>query len=567
MGGRREGLEAAQTPARFRAGGWPGVCVCRGQEVVMVKRDDAHSDRASGDGNADRSPAGGPPGDGCSVVPPGAAAGARGYTKVLVGGVAVALLALLALPPLLAAIAGGAARGASGSAERTGVCGPGRATARAATGFELGTLTAALSGEKLLQNGTGEVYVSIDLTARPVAAGGGANRPPVDLALVIDRSGSMSGGKLDAARRAAQGIVRRLADGDRVALVQYDSTAEVLVPLGALDPGGRVRLEQAIGGIVERGGTNLHGGMVLGQRELLGRQRSNPASVAGRVNRVVLLSDGQANEGITDRTTLGRIAGAAADQGVRLTTVGIGLGFNEDLMELLAENGRGRYYYAQDAGSLDQVFAGELAALQATVASATELRLVPGCPGVEVLEVFGYETRRQGAATVVPMVDLSGGDSRRLVAKLRVPTGATGRADLLAVELAYTDTRTRRPGASALLLGAEVTADPMAAQVATNREVMAHVVQVEAATAMRGAAAAYERGDRQAARLLLEKKQTEMRALARKLALDEAKISQALHDLPRFAGEIDAHDPSSDIGKHSLKLRKLGAKGQMKAKW
>ena len=114
------------------------------------------------------------------------------------------------------------------------------------------------------------------------------------------------------------------------------------------------------------------------------------------MNRVVLLSDGQANEGVTDRPTLGRIAAGAADRGVRLTTVGMGLDYNEDLMELLAENGRGRYYYVKDAASLEGVFAGELASMQATVASATELQLTPLCAGVEMLEVFGYETRAPG---------------------------------------------------------------------------------------------------------------------------------------------------------------------------
>jgi Ca-activated chloride channel homolog len=489
----------------------------------------------------------------------------RGWVRWLVVGVGVGVLGLLALPALLAGRGGGGASGGGNPAGGMRACSGGRAASRTSAGFPLGTLGAALSGDKVLAGGGNELYLSVDLTAQPLGAGA-ADRPPVDLALVIDRSGSMSGDKLEAARRAARGIAGRLADGDRVALVQYDSTAEVLVPLAALDAAGRARLDGAIAGIVDRGGPNLHGGMVLGQRELLaaGRERGGNG---GRVNRVVLLSDGQANEGVTDRTTLGRIAAAAADQGVRLTTVGIGLGFNEDLMELLAENGRGRYYYAQDAASLQGVFAGELASLQATVASATELRLVPTCAGVEILEVFGYETRRQGDVTVVPMVDLQGGDSRRLVAKVRLPATALGRTDVVRVELAYIDARTRRPGGTELLLGAEVTGDATAVQQATNREVMAHVVQIEAATAMRGAATAYEKGDRQAARLLLERKQTELRALARKLALDEAKIDQALHDLPRFAGEIDAHDPTSASGKHSLKLRKAGAKGQMKAKW
>jgi Ca-activated chloride channel homolog len=476
-------------------------------------------------------------------------------TRLLLAGAAVALVGLLIGPRLSASRreVPDARPAASGSQ-----CRIGRAAARAQQDFRRGRLAAALSGQKLLAGVPGEVYVSIDLTAAPADDG---QRPAVDLALVIDRSGSMAGEKLVAAKQAARGIVGRLASGDRVALVQYDNSAEVLVPLVGLDGEGRSRLLQAIDGIFERGGTNLHGGMVLGQQELL------RATGPGRVNRVVLLSDGQANQGITDQPSLGRIAAGAADRGVRLTTVGMGLDYNEDLMELLAENGRGRYYYVKDAASLEGVFAGELASMQATVASATELKLTPLCAGVEVLAVYGYETRAQGSSTLVPMVDLFGGDSRRLVARLRVPAAALGRADLLEVTLGYRDARDQRPGGAALVLGTEFSRDAHAVEMAVDREIMSHVVQMEAATVMRAAATAYERGDRAGARLQLQEKERAMRNLAVKYALPEAKVEQALRELPVFAGEIDARSPSSDLGKHSLKARKMGAKAQMKAKW
>jgi Ca-activated chloride channel family protein len=252
---------------------------------------------------------------------------------------------------------------------------------------------------------------------------------------------------------------------------------------------------------------------------------------------------------------------------VRLTTVGLGLDYNEDLMEALAENGRGRYYYVKDAGSLESVFAGELESLQATVATATELRLTPACAGVEVISVMGYESRREGAATVIPMVDLFGGDSRRLVAKLRVPAGAHVRADIVQVELAYTDARTKQPARAALALGAEVSADRMAVEASADRAVLSHVVQVEAAAAMRVAATAWERGDRTAARATLDKNAADMRGMAQKYKLPAAPIEQALAEPQSMARDIDQYDYASPAGKHSLKLRKGNASTQMKAKW
>lgn len=478
-------------------------------------------------------------------------------TRLLLTGATVALLGLLIGPRL------SASRREHPQPERAasaGQCQAGKAPARGQRDFRRGQLAAALSAPRLLAGAPGEVYVSIDLTA---AAADSGQRPAVDLALVIDRSGSMAGDKLVAAQQAARGIVGRLAAGDRVALIQYDNSAEVLVPLVKLDAEGRGRLDRAIAGIFQRGGTNLHGGMVLGQEQLL--RGTEP----GRVNRVVLLSDGQANQGVTDAPTLGRLAAGAADRGVRLTTVGMGLDYAEDLMELLAENGRGRYYYVKDAASLEGVFAGELASMQATVASATELKLTPLCAGVEVLQVYGYETRQQGASTVVPMVDLFGGDSRRLVARLRVPASVAGsaRADLLQVALSYRDARDQSAGGAALVLGTEFTSDAQAVEAAVDREVMSHVVQMEAAAVMRTAATAYERGDQQGARRQLLEKAQGLRTLGVKYAVPQAKLDQALRELPVFADEIEAAEPTSDLGKHSLKARKAGAKAQMKAKW
>jgi Ca-activated chloride channel family protein len=470
----------------------------------------------------------------------------------------LATVALLFGPRLWGRGGGGGAR-ARPAARAAVACGGGGGQVRASAPFVAGTVTAALSGGRILQGGDGEVYASIDLAVPPSSDRG--ERPPLDLALVIDRSGSMAGEKLAAAKRAADGLVARLADGDRVALVQYDDRADLLVPLAALDQAGRARLKAAIAEIHERGGTNLHGGMILGQAQL-GAPRSG-----GRINRVVLLSDGMANQGVTDPAALGALAARAADRGVRLTTVGVGLDYNEDLMELLAENGRGRYHYVKDAASLEPVFAAELASMQATIATATELRLEPACGGVEILDVFGYTFRREGGAVVVPMADLFGGDSRRLVVRLRVPTGAAGRADVVEVALKATHARTRRSETTTLALGAEITPDAAAVESARDKTVLTHVVQMESAAAVREAAAAYARGDRSAAQALLKKKEAEMRGIASRYALPKEKVDRSLKEIPDFAGEIDAYAPQASGGKHALKLRKANAQAQMKSMW
>jgi hypothetical protein len=115
---------------------------------------------------------------------------------------------------------------------------------------------------------------------------------------------------------------------------------------------------------------------------------------------------------------------------------GLGVDYNEDLMEMVAESGRGQYYFVKDSAGLESVFAGELRSMQGTVATRAELRLTPACNGVEIAEVYGYESRREGGDTVVPLSDLFGGEKRKLIVRLRGPAAALGKKALVRTTLA-----------------------------------------------------------------------------------------------------------------------------------
>ena len=433
-------------------------------------------------------------------------------------------------------------------------CAAGPANASQDLGF--GTLKAGMSSAKVLRTGPAAAYAAFEIGANEAAA---TVRPPLNIALVVDRSGSMdSDDKMTRAREAASALVKGMTDQDRLALVEYDDTADVLVPSIKTDAEGRKKLLAAIAKISTRGSTNLHGGMILGRDEI--KRALGP----GQVSRVILLSDGLANAGVTDPTRIADDARRAADTGVRLTTVGVGNDYNEDLMEAIAEAGRGHYYYVKDSATLETVIAGEWKSMQSTVATAVELRLEPACGGVEIEEVIGYESRREGGKTIVPMADVFGGDSRKIVVKLKLPSGATASVGTVRGELVFKDAKTSSEKTVAVRLGVEVTDDQLQVDGSADKNIMGYVLQVEAAKTMRQAAAAYEKGDIAGARGYIAGGRANAQAVAKKYDLKPEAAAPALHNFTEFDGEVQTNAPGSMGAKAALKQRKTNAREMSK---
>ncbi|HEX8201647.1 MAG TPA: VWA domain-containing protein, partial [Isosphaeraceae bacterium] len=205
-------------------------------------------------------------------------------------------------------------------------------------------------------------------------------RPPLNLALVLDHSGSMAAGKKMAhAREAAAFVVQQLLPTDRLSVTIFDDAVETIVPNAPVaDKAGILR---RIEGIQPDGSTALFAGWKEGGAQAR-RHR-----LADGVNRVLLLSDGLANVGPTDPGAICVEVKALAGWGVGTTTLGVGLDYNEDLMEAMARGGDGNYYFIESARQLADLFQTELQGLMATVGVKVSLGIEPG-HGVRVVEVL-----------------------------------------------------------------------------------------------------------------------------------------------------------------------------------
>ncbi len=233
-----------------------------------------------------------------------------------------------------------------------------------------------------------------------------ASRPPINVALVLDRSGSMGGEPMDAAKNAAMRFAEFLGPNDTVSVVAFDH--EILTVYGPARAGTTAAAD-AIRDLYARGSTNLSGGW------LKGREHVASGMVDG-TNRVVLLTDGQANEGITDAEQLCGMTGGALDGNISTTCIGFGSYFNEDLLEAMADRGGANYWYIESIDQMGPVFDEEIEGLVSLVAQNASVRIRlthPSVHGVTLMQEFSIDRPADGSFLVV-LGDVYGTSVREL---------------------------------------------------------------------------------------------------------------------------------------------------------
>ena len=271
------------------------------------------------------------------------------------------------------------------------------------------------------QGGTLDIVVRVQAPDQP--ADQAAKVTPKRLALVVDRSGSMDGEPLQEALKCVAYIAGRMTPADQLALVVYDSEVDTKLTLRQTPSAARV--EQTINGIRSGGSTNLFGGWEEGARQLEG-------GVPGTISRVLLLSDGQLNCGLKDEEAIAQHCSDWLAKGISTTTVGLGRGFNEDLMIAMARAGGGQQYYGRSAKDLHDSFDEEFSLLQALYLRQLDIKLVPA-QGVIVEPIGLVQHNSDGSYR---LSDLAWGAEAWIALRLHIsPSAAGSQRDLLAVSL------------------------------------------------------------------------------------------------------------------------------------
>ncbi len=337
-----------------------------------------------------------------------------------------------------------------------------------------------------------------------------ATRRPLNVSFVFDKSGSMAGDKIEYSRLAAANMVDVLGEQDLFSLVTFDSTVSTLLaPAFAVD---KESMKARIAGITEGSSTNIDGGLGEGYQQVKSQYDQ------GKINRVILMSDGEANVGITDAETLGRRAADFARRDISLTTIGVGLGFNEGFMTHLATEGAGTFYFVNSAADAQQAFAGEIKTLQRIVARGVKLK-IDLAEGVKLKQVFGHTTSTAGQSLNVDSNDLIASQSKVLLLELEVPAGvAESEASIAKVSVDFDDVT--HGGAKNASAEAKVrfTADAQAQANSRDNRVASSVINLQAASAMLLAAERLDTGDEAGAAQALKDQHTLVAGKADELA-------------------------------------------------
>lgn len=293
-------------------------------------------------------------------------------------------------------------------------------------------------------------------------------RAAINVAIVLDRSSSMSGEKIARARDAAKLAIARLQKNDTVSVISYDSVVEVLVPATKLTD--KQFVYDAIDKIKSRGSTALFAGVSKGAEEL--RKFKNEEAI----NRVILLSDGQANVGPKSPLELGELATSLAKEGISVTTIGLGSGYNEDLMNKLALNSDGNHSFVETPGELAQVFDQELGELLSVVAQNITFQ-VELAEGVRPVRSLGRESNIVGQTVSVTFNQLYAEQNKFLLLEVETPAIEAEQDQLIAkTEVSYFDLIKNKTAKSVTQSVARYTTNKTLAEKATNREVMIAVI-------------------------------------------------------------------------------------------
>lgn len=387
-------------------------------------------------------------------------------------------------------------------------------------------------------------------------------RPGVNLAIVLDKSGSMQGEKIKRAREAAVDAIRLLRADDIVSIVTYDSTVNVLVPATKLTD--KEAVIRAVRTIQPGGNTALFAGVSKGAgevRKFLDKER---------VNRVILLSDGLANVGPSSPGELGSLGKSLLRENISVSTLGLGSGYNEDLMVKLAANSGGNHLFIEDASELADIFRSEFEDVTSVVAQEIDVNIsIPR--GIRPVRVLGNDADINGQNVVTRLAQIYSGQDRHVVISVEVPASESEtKRKLASVSVTYANMKTHESDRLSGATAVRFSDDQTQVEESMDRSAMADVVALVSSEQNKLATKYLDEGNILGCRQVLKDNVEFLTLNAYLCPTDESRLkalaSQNSLQLQQLDGVVSNKDLKANLARKSFRSYQSEVDRQQRAK-
>ena len=399
---------------------------------------------------------------------------------------------------------------------------------------------------------TEKVTMMLDLTAPITDAA--KSRPGQAVEVVLDRSGSMAGDTFESAKESILKLIDRLAPQDSFGLIAFDDQALIVAPMRMMKDHDMPALRKAVRDMRTGGQTDISAGYTMGLREL-----SRVATDAGAT--LLLISDGHANSGEQVPAVLAQIATAAAAQKVTTSTIGLGTGYDEKILEALAQGGNGAHRFAYTIDEAIGAIAAEVNdLLEKSVVNAV-LRFTPSPamtsnPRIEILQRLPHF--KDGDTYVVQLGDIYAGENRRFVIDIEVPgMPALGLATIADITLEYLDVAKMQEITVSMPVQVNVVPDDVAKGRLADPIVRAERLILTAQNEKAAAIEELRSGKSQEASARLKKTSEQLRREASTIRVTDERTAESLQIITSEADEMDALAKSAEFDDISYSSKRL----------
>lgn len=407
----------------------------------------------------------------------------------------------------------------------------------------------------IILEGTPETnYLKVSLSGQNVDS---KKRVPINLAIVIDKSGSMSGQRIEKAREAAILAVNMLNENDTLSIVAYDSKARVIVPATKVD--NKLRIIGLINeNIYAEGGTALFAGLSKGIKQVENQLTKD------KVNRIILLSDGQANIGPSSVDELSQLAIIAAKKNIAITTLGIGSDYNELLMSSIASYSDGNHVFVNNSADLENVFVHEFTDLMSAIAQDVVITIQLK-NGVKPVRLLGRDGVIKGNEITVKMNQLFSNQEKYVLLEVIPDKGKVGQEKTLAqVDLKYDNLLENKTENETQEVRISYTKDKKMVDDAIHHDVVVETELQKVALENEKALELYNQGKRDEAQQLLRENGEALKAISAQSPTmsmsDKERIENQARKNKTLAESVQKPDFSKTLTEEQFQLKQSAIK-------